>query len=171
MRWCASEPTRHRRDDGARGALSSRAADPAAADAHTLPQPPLHLRPDYGHYWMQTGATYAFAYNGPNPTAATVRVLENRRQIDSLVPAVSGDFVYTPPHDPRLDRAGPDAGKPTVLLVHAAEGERQCRSAYTLLLHRTRHGHLRLWPGLALFGITTAAIGLIVSHQRRHRPY
>jgi hypothetical protein len=143
----------------------------AAADPRTLPRPPLHLRPDSGLYWMQTGATYAFTYNGPYPAAATVRVLENHRQIDSLVPAANGDFVYTPAHDPRLDRAGPDAGKATVLLVLTAEGERECRSAYTLLLHRSRHGHLRLWPGLSLFGVTAAAIGLLVGHQRRRRPY
>jgi hypothetical protein len=145
--------------------------NPTASEPLTLPLPWLHLLPDHGHYWMQTGATYAFTFNGPNPAGTTVRVLENRRQIDSLVPAANGDFVYTPPHDPRLDRTGPDAGKSTVLLVHAEEGGRELRSAYTLRLHRTRHGHQRLWPGLVLFGFTAAATGIVVGHQRRRRPY
>lgn len=144
---------------------------PAAADPHPLPQPPLHLRPAPGQYWMQTGATYAFTYRGPNPAAAAVSVLENHRKILTLAPDVKGAFAYTPSHDPRLDRAGPDAGKQTVLVVHSAAGESKVRSTYTLLLHRSRHGHLRRWPGLALFGFTAAAIGLVVRYQRRRRSY
>lgn len=152
--------------------LFGKAADdrrPAAADFHPQTRSPLHLRPDPGHYWMQTGATYFFTYSGPNPAAATVSVLENNRPILTLAPDANGAFAYTPSHDSRLDSAGPDAGKQTVLMVRAAAGGRECRSVYTLLLHRSRHGHMQLWPGMALFGFTAAAIGLLVGYQRRRR--
>jgi hypothetical protein len=58
-----------------------------------------------------------------------------------------------------------------VLVVHTTAGEHRVRSTYTLLLHRSRHGHLRRWPGLALFVFTAAAIGLGVGYQRRRRFY
>ena len=115
------------------------------------PQPYIHLRPDRGHYWMQTGQTFRFVYQGGGQNPGAARVMENQRTMGSVALDPQGAFSYIPPHDPRLDRAEPGAFKQTVLLLTEPTPQGMVASTFTLLLHRSRHGHDHLPAGLALF--------------------
>ncbi|MCB2225873.1 MAG: hypothetical protein KQH53_04275 [Desulfarculaceae bacterium] len=133
------------------------------------PQPSIHLRPNRGHYWMQTGQTFRFVYQGSAKVPGVARVMENQRTEGSLAIDPQGAFSYIPPHDPELDRAEPSAFKQTVLLVNDATPQGMVASTFTLLLHRSRYGRHQMLPGLALF----ALVGLVVLCgvlRRRRRP-
>ena len=133
--------------------------------------PYIHLRPARQHYWMQTGQTYHFAYRGKAGGADAVQVMENGDLLGSLALGPQGGFSYTPPHDPKLDQAEPSASKQAVLLIDETTPQGGVASTFTLLLHRSRHGHLQLAPGLALVALVALGVLFCVIRKRRRSPF
>ena len=131
----------------------------------------MRLSPDPSHYWPQTGMTYRFTYQGLGKATGAAQVIENQRHLDSITIDPQGVFSYTPPHDPDLDREGPSAYKQTVLLVEQQAGRETITSTFTLLLHRSRYGHHRLLPGLALIVLVALAVLFGVIRKRRKSPF
>nr|NJM04410.1 hypothetical protein [Desulfobacula sp.] len=131
--------------------------------------PDLRLRPSPGIYYMQTGQAYGLDYTGAGAQAGTLSVLENGQHIEDLSVSPDGGFSYTPPHDPKLDRAGSYEFKETVALVKEITPEGDYITSHTLLLHRSYLGRLRLQPGLALFGATILVFAGITGYYRNKR--
>ncbi len=131
------------------------------------PQPYIHLRPERGHYWMQTGQNFRFVYQGGGKDPGMARVMEDRRTVGSIALDPQGAFSYTPPHDPKLDRAEPSAFKQTVLLLSEATPQGTVVSTFTLLLHRSRYGRHQMLPGLALFALVGFGVLWGVLRKRR----
>ncbi len=132
-----------------------------------FPRLSLHASPR--NFYMQTGQTYQFDYAGKGPTINTLSILENHEHLADVTRSPSGLFAYTPPHDPKLDRTGPYDVKQTVTLVQESTPEWDYATSQTLLLHRAYRTHLRLLPGLVLFGATLAVFAGIVGYARNKR--
>ncbi len=119
--------------------------------------------------YMQTGQTYHFDYDPKGAGAGRVTVLEQQEPLATFVMSETGTFAYTPPHDPKLDRAGPRQYKQTVVLVEETAAGREYATTQTLLLHRSYVAHRRLTPGLLLFGTILATLSIIVVFKGKNR--
>lgn len=148
-----------------------------ACVGHAL-RPAIRLTPAVHHYWMQTGQSYHFTYAGmgPNPTSAVIIDPDNG---DGSFKTVSLDpengLAVTPAHEPALDRAGPRASMEKVLLIREVDGDAQqkmeYRTTYTLNLHRSRYGHRKPAPGMALFFLAAASTAIVTVHARKGGPF
>ncbi len=155
-------------------------------------KPFIHLIPDPSHRWMQTGETYRFAYKKGGNGSRVADVFENERHLETLDVDPAGRFIYKPPHDRNLDRAGRSAHKEVVLLIkeqaftgtavtvrnhdgagyiRESTGKDEYASTFTLLLHRSYYGHRKLLPGIALFLLTATVTALAVIQKRRAFPW
>ncbi|QTA90826.1 BadF/BadG/BcrA/BcrD ATPase family protein [Desulfonema magnum] len=70
-------------------------------------------------------------------------------------------------HDPGLDKSGPQARKESLILIEETADGTDYATTFTLLLHRSLTGHLKLVPGLMLLGITAIITALFVIYKRR----
>ena len=131
--------------------------------------PRLCLQPSRHNFYMQTGQTYQFSYTGKGTAVKSMSILENHKRLADVAMSPSGVFAYTPPHDPQLDRVGPYDVKETVALVEEATSDWDYATTHTLLLHRSFFAHLRLLPGLVLFGVTIMVFAVIVGYKRKNR--
>jgi hypothetical protein len=129
--------------------------------------PRLYLPPFFQNYYMQTGQSYPFGYTDRGATVKTMSILENRKHIADIVRAPDGTFVYKPLHDPKLDSTGPYDFKEAIAMVKETAAGWDYVTTYTLLLHRSYIAHLKLLPGLVLFGVTAALFAVIVGCKRK----
>ncbi len=143
-----------------------RTQEPVARLPEGFPTLNLHAAPR--NFYMQTGQTYQFTYAGKGTTVSTMSILENHKQLAKVAVSPGGIFAYTPPHDPQLDRNGPNEVKETVALVEETTPQWDFATTHTLLLHRSYLAHLRLLPGLALFGVTILLFAAIVGYKRKN---
>ena len=141
-------------------------------------KPLIRLAPAFGHYWMQTGTTYRFTYESMGESPNSAWIVDPEKSTDTptrINRDADGLFDYTPLHDPDLDRAGPQASKEMVFLVREIEQGPQQKTeyltSYSLNLHRSRYGHRKLGPGVALFLMAAAMVAVMVVNSRRGMPY
>lgn len=154
------------------GKSGEQTTQPLPSAPELRPQEPyLHLRPERGHYWMQTGQTFRFVYLGASKGSGVVRVMEEQRRVGSVEIDPQGAFSYTPAHDRKLDRAGPSASKQAVLLVEEPTAQGIVSNTFTLLLHRSRYGHHQLLPGLALFALVALGVLFCVMRKRKRSAF
>ncbi|WP_155322993.1 hypothetical protein [Desulfosarcina ovata] len=153
------------------GKASSASALPSA-QAVNLPDgvDRLRLRPSRYIFYMQTGIPYHFDYSGGAGTPKSVLILEKRKRMATVDLLKDNSIIYTPPHDPHLERAGNYATKETIVLVEATATDRTHVDTYTLLLHRTVLGHLKRMPGIMLF-IAAGAVVLALTIRFKRRPW
>ncbi len=128
-----------------------------------------NLKPSRRNTYQQTGDTYHFIYHGNAGSVESVSVLEKGRRLpEDLSLARDGNLVYTPAHDPHLDRSSPYEVKETVLLAREAAEGWEYLTTFTLLLHRSYSAHLKRLHGCLLFaGMAVLAAGFTVIFKRR----
>ena len=131
--------------------------------------PRIDLGPSPFVTYMQTGQTYHFDYHHKGSEAGRVSILDKQQPIAAPAMSEIGAFTYTPPHDPKLDQAGPHRYKQTVALVEENTEEWVYATTHTLLLHRSYVANRRLTPGLILFGAILSALSIIVLFRGKNR--
>ncbi|MCP4117727.1 MAG: hypothetical protein GY737_20480 [Desulfobacteraceae bacterium] len=124
------------------------------------------------NYWPQTGQTFKFVFNPADSAVAdaTVMVADGNR-IVKKIDLSPLNFDYTPLHDRKLNQKGYDACKENILFVKQGGGESFCKTAYTLLLHRSRTAFFNLSSGVALFFLTIIVVSSITLIRRRKFKY
>ena len=106
------------------------------------------------HFWPQTGNPIKVfpLYNGKIQAEKNISVFDEHAFPVELITDETGNIVYVPPEDKKLNSMGETASKQTVLVCGLAYRGEKYISSYTLLLHRSRFGKHEYLPALAVFG-------------------
>ncbi|MDR0355385.1 MAG: hypothetical protein LBJ64_06575 [Deltaproteobacteria bacterium] len=142
---------------------------PPSKDLPPEDWPLFSLSSDLPLYWLQTGQTLHVAFQHPTWISSEMTVWEDggNEPAARLKPDVDGTFVYAPPHDPALDRAGATATKNIVFVQELPDGG---SASFTLRLHRSRDAKRDLTIGAGVFFFCLAVGGgLFGSHLWRRR--
>ncbi len=141
-------------------------ADPTAtAGLSILPYIDL-VSPD-NYYWNQTGQTFRFRIKAPFDAGQTnLSALENGRTL-SLMPNRESEFVYVPPHDRYLRKAGALAFRNDILFASVMDGGAEFKLTYSLMVHRSRYAFNSHSTGIAVFSVSIFFFaGLIVIKRK-----
>ncbi len=142
------------------------AVDPTAtAGLSILPYIDL-VSPD-NYYWNQTGQTFRFRIKAPFDAGQTnLSVLENGRT-HSLSPNRGSEFVYVPPHDPNLRKAGVQAFRNDILFACVMEGGAEFKLTYSLMVHRSRYALNNHPAGIAVFTVSVFFFAGLIMIKRK----
>lgn len=123
-------------------------------------------------YWPQTGnpVKISLSFNKGSLGDGGVYIFdENKGPIDAKTDG-TGNYIYIPPHDKKLNWKGETAFKQTVVVAEETRGNTNYTSSYTLLLHRSRYKNRRLPPGVSIFGVTmVGAFWLVIVKRKRFK--
>ena len=133
--------------------------------------PAFTVRSNGESYWPQTGHEFSVSFSGGEGGYTEGGYMEVRNGRGELLDEVrhsGGGYVYTPAHDPALNRAGTTAVKPLLFVVRINEGG---SASYTQMVHRSRFAGMNKRAGLSVFAAAFALSGLTVILARRRVPW
>jgi len=128
----------------------------------------ISISPQF-HYWPQIEEPFKikvlFAKN--HLPEKTVYLFDENMPSSEIISGQSGSFIYTPAEDKKLNAKGENAFKQIVLVVKEDKNNFSYISSYTLLLHRNRLKHYRLFPGALIFLISSLFIFFLAVIKRK----
>jgi len=129
--------------------------------------PEFSVRSNGEAYWPQTG--HEFSLKLANAKAGShLEVWSGQGELLDRIQCSEDVYMYTAPHDPALNRAGPAAAKPLIFVLRTDAGG---AASFTQMVHRSRYAFWDKKAGLTVFAASFLCFGLAVGLiRRRERP-
>lgn len=148
--------------------LHSEKTDYAAA-SRTAPELEISISPQF-HYWPQIEepVKVSVLFEKNYLPGEKIYFFDENLPYLEAISNQAGNFIYTPPDDKKLNAQSEIAFKQTVVVAEEEKDGFRYISSYTLLLHRNRLKHYRLFLGAVIFlGSVFVIFSLVVMKRKR----